>query len=97
MGAPNHQKIILAMKSGNICAFPDCGKSLSADATDADQAAVLGEAAHIYGENAGTDKKSASARHDPTKKDFVNSVENLIYMCREHHRLIDRQENTYHR
>lgn len=90
MGAPTHQKMVLAMKSGNMCAFPDCGKALSADATDKDPSAVLGEAAHIFGERDG------AARHEPTKLDpFVNSSENLIFLCREHHRLIDRQPNSY--
>ena len=84
------QKVLvnLALKSGNRCAFPNCNTKLTADGTANDVSANLGEAAHIVGEK--------GPRHDPNLPiSFLNSVENLVYLCRNHHRLIDSQSATY--
>lgn len=94
---PDKQKKLLLQRSGDRCAIASCRRLLSADATDLDGAAILGEMAHIAGEKPGAKgKNNASARYNPAMSDQErNSYENLIYLCREHHRLIDEQENTY--
>jgi hypothetical protein len=86
MGASNSTKIILAFRSGGLCAFPKCGKHLTYDAkVGADT--HLGEAAHIVGEKLG------SARYDSTMtNERRDSVHNLIYLCAHHHTLIDKLE-----
>jgi hypothetical protein len=94
---PQKQMKLLLQRSGDRCAFSNCRKLLSADANDLDDAAILGEMAHVAGEKPGAKgKNNASARYDPDMtNDERNSYKNLVYLCREHHRLIDEQENTY--
>lgn len=95
MSASYPTKVFLAMKSGNICAFNDCHKPLTSDGINSNPA-VIGEAAHIYGENPGTKTKPASARYrrDMTN-DERNHYNNLIYLCPSCHTKIDRQEEDY--
>jgi len=88
-------KIFLAMKSGNLCAFKDCRKSLTSDG-EKSEPALIGEAAHIYGENAGTDKKKPSARYRADMSDDErNHYNNLIYLCPTCHTKIDKQEDDF--
>lgn len=92
MSATYPTKLFLAMKSGNLCAFPDCKKSLTSEGVES-KPAVIGEAAHIYGENPGTDKKKPSARF---REDMTEAqrdhYDNLIYLCPTCHTTIDKQE-----
>ncbi len=83
-------KLYLAFRSGGVCAHPDCQVSLTQGPAGDDEAVVIGEAAHIFGE------KPGSARFDPTRPiEFRNSAENLIYLCPIHHTLIDKQPETH--
>ncbi len=83
-------KLYLAFRSGGVCAHPDCQVSLTQGPAGDDEAVVIGEAAHIFGE------KPGSARFDPIKPiEFLNSSENLIYLCPNHHTLIDKQPETH--
>ncbi|MCK1338284.1 hypothetical protein ABIB06_007375 [Bradyrhizobium sp. LB8.2] len=84
MGASYPTKILLAFRSGGICAFPGCAKPLVYTAIVGDDTAV-GEAAHIAGE------KPAAARYDATMTDAQRDhVDNLIYMCEGDHTVIDK-------
>lgn len=84
MSASYPTKIILAFRSGGVCAFPKCGKHLTYEATNGADTYV-GEAAHIRGE------KPTAARYDPTMTDDErDSVGNLIYLCTDHHTIIDK-------
>lgn len=95
MSATYPTKVILAMKSGNVCAFKDCHKALSADGKNSNPA-VIGEAAHIYGESPGTKTKPASARYRSDMTDEQrNHYDNLIYLCPTCHTTIDKQEKDY--
>ena len=77
-------KIILAFRSGGVCAFPKCGKHLTYDAQVGDDTYV-GEAAHIRGE------KPTAARYDATMTDDErDNVRNLIYLCTDDHTIIDK-------
>lgn len=85
MSANYPTKMLLAFRSGNRCAFPGCGYPLTADGEQSDSA-VTGEAAHIAGE------KEGAARYDGAMTDEArNRYENLIYLCSNHHTLIDKQ------
>ena len=89
MGASARTKVLLAFRSGGICAFPECKKELTVDGEIADPA-VIGEAAHIAGENKG------SARYDTSMTDEQrNHYSNLIYLCRDHHNQVDKQEEDF--
>ena len=92
MSVSNRTKILLAYRSGDICALPGCGQNLSPDSESGDPLNV-GEAAHIAGKNPG------SARYDknmpPKNRDHYN---NLIYLCGTCHTIIDAMpqgENDY--
>jgi hypothetical protein len=95
MSASYPTKVFLAMKSGNLCAFKDCHKFLTSDGNNSNPA-VIGEAAHIYGESPGTTTKPASARYRSDMTDEQrNHYENLIYLCPTCHTKIDKQEVDY--
>ncbi|MDE0556630.1 MAG: HNH endonuclease [Candidatus Poribacteria bacterium] len=82
-------KIRLALRSGNRCALPDCGQSLSPDSESGNPIRV-GVAAHIAGEHGGGTREQRSARYDPkmTEKER-NDYNNLIYICPTCHEKID--------
>jgi hypothetical protein len=72
-----------------MCAFPKCGKHLTYEAKVGDDTYV-GEAAHIRGE------KPTAARYDATMTDEErDNVRNLIYMCTDHHTIIDKVEEDW--
>jgi hypothetical protein len=76
-------KRIFAM-SHNLCAHPDCGQPLVEGGT------VVGEVCHIRGERPG------AARYDESQSDAErHAYENLIGMCRKHHKIIDAEVNNY--
>jgi hypothetical protein len=55
-----------------------------------ERSACIGENAHIYGE------KPCAARYDATKSDeFVNSEENLIFLCCNCHKKVDTEVSDY--
>ena len=86
MAATYPTKLILAFRSGGVCAFPNCAKHLTYDAVVGSDTYVA-EAAHIRGE------KLTAARYDPAMTDGErDAVENLLYMCTDHHTIIDKVE-----
>lgn len=86
MTATYPTKIVLAFRSGGVCAFPKCGRHLTYEAINGDDASV-GEAAHIRGE------KPNAARYDPSMSDQErDAIDNLIYMCPGDHTIIDKVE-----
>ena len=89
MSASYPTKLILAFRSGDLCALPACGRKLTVDGTDGATAST-GEAAHIAGE------KPDAARYDPSMTDEQrNDFPNLIYLCGDCHTKIDKLENDW--
>ena len=83
MGASSQTKLLLAFRSGDRCALPDCKRELSPDSKTGNPT-NRGKAAHIAGE------KPKSARHDPNMTDEQrNHYNNLIYLCPDCHDKID--------
>ncbi len=85
MAGPSNPTIkrIFAM-SHNLCAHPDCGQPLVEGST------VVGEVCHIKGERPG------ASRYDENQSDAErHAYENLIGMCRKHHKIIDAEEENY--
>lgn len=73
----------LYAKSGNCCAFSGCNEQLFEDAN-------VGQICHIQGVNPG------SARYNPDlPEEVVNSIDNLILLCSNHHKLIDEREDLF--
>lgn len=82
---PRNQRL-LHSKSGNRCAM--C-KIILTDPTN-ENAACVGENAHIYGE------KPDAARYDASKDEkFVNSEKNLIFLCCNCHKKVDTDIASY--
>ncbi|EOX1484291.1 HNH endonuclease [Vibrio cholerae] len=95
MSASYPTRVFLAFKSGGRCAFQDCQKVLTSDGVNSNPA-IIGEAAHIYGENPGSETKPASARYKSDMSDEQrNHYNNLIYLCPTCHTKIDKQEKDY--
>lgn len=89
MSASYKTKLILAFRSGNVCAMPDCGQTLSPESSSGNPANV-GEAAHIAGEHDGKSAAKRSARFDPKMSiEERNHYNNLLYLCGTCHTLID--------
>jgi len=98
MSATYATKLLLAYRSGDVCALPGCGCRLTPDSESGGPINV-GEAAHIAGEHDGKDKSKRSARYDPNMTDEErNHYNNLIYLCATCHTIIDalpQGENNY--
>ena len=81
---------ILYTLSGNQCAHPDCTESLIEEATGEAEAHSKGEICHIFAVS------EAGPRGKPgLTESQLNSVDNLIVLCRKHHTIIDGQPALY--
>lgn len=90
MSATYPTKLLLAFRSGDRCAFPGCPRQLTVDAPTGGDPVVLGEAAHIVGE------QTQAARFDAAMTDQQrNHFSNLIYLCGDHHTQIDKQDTHF--
>lgn len=82
-------KVLFAL-SGNRCAHPECNQTLVESATEDSEAVPIADICHIY----------ASAENGPRGKSDLtqqelNSPDNLILLCPTHHRIVDRQHESY--
>ena len=76
--------------SGNQCAHPDCTESLIEEATGEAEAHSKGEICHIFAVS------EAGPRGKPgLTESQLNSLDNLILLCRNHHTIIDGQHGWY--
>jgi predicted restriction endonuclease len=75
-------------KSGNRCAI--CKKELVLDSTPNDDQSVVGDECHIVS------AQKNGPRYDkryPQKN--IDTYQNLLLLCRVHHKMIDDQQETY--
>ena len=82
-------KLIFALSAG-FCAFPDCPTRTVVAATELDPAAIIGEISHIHSYEDGGPRALATL---PIKE--RNKYANLTLFCPNHHRIVDKHENTY--
>jgi hypothetical protein len=88
MSISDKNRKILWGRSGNRCAI--CKHEIVVDATEQDGESVVGDECHIIS------PKEKGPRHDPTyPSGHLDSYENLILLCRVHHKMVDDQEETY--
>ncbi|HBA84324.1 MAG TPA: HNH endonuclease [Verrucomicrobia bacterium] len=79
---------VLWGRSGNKCAI--CKHTLVIDATVQNDEAVVGDECHIIS------PQPNGPRHDPSvPSEDLDSYDNLILLCRVHHKMIDDQKDTY--
>ena len=76
--------------SGNQCAYPGCTETLIEPATANSDVLVTGHICHIFA--ASTD--GPRGRQGLTQLE-LNSPDNLLLLCRNHHALVDGQHETY--
>jgi len=82
---------ILWAKSGNKCAFPNCEHNLVYEEFQEDLNSVIGEEAHIIARQPGGPRNN----NQFFDQDELNKLNNLILLCRIHHKIIDDNEDKY--
>jgi hypothetical protein len=81
---------LLFQKSGNRCAFPNCGKQLFIQEDNQEKPTLISNIAHIVAQS--NDGPRGNFALDLEKRDQEN---NLLLLCPEHHKLIDDQPERY--
>ena len=76
--------------SGNQCAYPECKNTLIEPATEYSDDLVTGQICHIYA----VGEKGPRGKPELTEKE-LNSPENLILLCPNHHAIVDGQHGSY--
>ena len=79
---------ILWGRSGNRCAI--CRQRLVVDETTVDAESVVGDECHIHSGTQNGPRYDAAV--DPR---YVDSLDNLLLLCRIHHKMVDDQFETY--
>jgi hypothetical protein len=77
-------------RAAGICSMPECRKKLVVDPTDSDDETLIGDSCHIVAQADNGPRGDASVPIE-----YRNSYPNLILLCRNHHKIIDSQENFY--
>jgi len=78
---------ILWARSGNRCAI--CKRLLVAERTMEDRESVAGEEGHIVARSPGGPRAGSLDRTE------LDAYDNRILLCREHHKIVDDQRQTY--
>lgn len=87
---PDKDMKALLADSGGVCAFPGCNKRFVEPGNAVDDAAFLGEMAHIVG-----DSRQGPRGDFPMSDDDRDKHTNLLLLCGDHHKIIDSQPRTY--
>ncbi len=87
---PEREMKLLSMMSGGVCAFRGCGRSLIEPSTELDDPVIIGEAAHIV-----ADSRQGPRGEYPLDEKERSKHTNLIFLCVDHHKIIDRQKRTF--
>ena len=88
MGISDKARKILWSQSGGRCAI--CKRELVVGATPSDDEAIVGDECHLVS------GKLDGPRHDPSfPRKKLNSHDNLILLCRNDHKEVDDQSETY--
>lgn len=88
MAITNKTRKVLWGRSGNRCAI--CKNEIVIHATPNDNEAVVADECHIIS------SRPNGPRHDPSyPSERLDSYENLLLLCRTHHKLVDDQTATF--
>ncbi len=87
---PDNVKNHLWQNSAGRCAYPGCRDKLSLPGNEKDGPATVGEIAHIFAYSLDGPRPNPDAHSRAT-----NAYDNLILLCRNHHREVDQQPNTF--
>ncbi len=88
MSITDKTRKLLWGRSGSRCAF--CRTQLIMDSTPHDDESVVGEECHIVS------RRPSGPRHLPAfPPDEIDSYDNLLLLCRTHHKMVDDQLSTF--
>ena len=88
MAISDKNRKILWAKSGSRCAI--CGHGLVVDETETDSESVVGDECHIIS------GAKDGPRYDPDYPAAnIDSLSNLMLLCRRHHKMVDDQVESY--
>lgn len=88
MSISDRTRKLLWGRSGNRCGI--CRHELIVDATPADDESVIGDECHILS------TKVCGPRYDQScPREKLDAYDNLILLCRTHHKMVDDQSETY--
>lgn len=73
-------------RAANRCAFPDCQIELVMDETETDDQSIVGDEAHIIAQ-----EPEGPRGYPNFPKDKIDKYDNLILLCKIHHKLVDDQ------
>jgi len=79
---------ILWGRSASLCAY--CRRTLVEDGTALNDESVVGDECHMIGEKSG-----AARGHLGVGRDDLDEYDNLVLLCKVHHKLVDDQPETY--
>lgn len=79
------------VKSGGLCAFPDCRRPLVERGTGQELDAAIGEVAHIVGHA----EDGAPRCEQSVPGGDRDGEPNLLLLCPTHHTMVDKQPQTY--
>lgn len=82
-------KILFAW-SGNQCAHPECTNPVVELGTEDSDEAIIAHICHIYAIN-----ENGPRGNPELTEEELNSLENLILLCPNHHTIVDSQHETY--
>lgn len=88
MSITNKTRKVLWGRSGNRCAI--CKNEIVIDATAQDYESIIADGCHIIS------SRPNGPRHDPSfPPEELDSYDNLILLCRTHHKMVDDQTATF--
>jgi hypothetical protein len=88
MAISDRTRKILWGRSGNLCAY--CRRTLVEESTLHDAESVVGDECHIIGE-----KPTAARGVLGIGRADLDEYDNLVLLCKVHHKLVDDQADTY--
>lgn len=86
----NTMKRILDIQSLNQCAYPGCTNTLVEPSTGPSGPVITGHICHIYASSPNGPRGQGGLTNEE-----LNSIDNLILLCRHHHGIIDLQPEFY--
>lgn len=88
MALSDKSRKILWARSGARCAM--CKAPIVVDRTEADREAIVGDECHIISGAEGGPRADSNF-----PRESIDSLENLMLLCRVHHKLVDDQASTF--
>lgn len=83
-------RVMLWGKAGARCSFPECRRSLVHDATETDDESLIGDLAHMVAES-----PDGPRGESPLTAEQRDRYNNLILLCKIHHKIVDDQPSAY--